>query len=173
MKRALRFSMCHFALISLATAMLLPRELAAAQTSKETPYITTADAQLRKGPGANYGVVQNIPKETRISVVGKEGSWLKVQSKHGRASGYIEDRSARPIAVAVTKSASSTGAGAYITTGEVNLREGPGTKYKVIRKVPKDTKINVVRTDGSWLRVESKTGNPPGYIDKRFAKKLP
>ena len=173
MKRLLRFSIFHFVWILMATATLLPRELSAAQTTKETPYVTTADAQLRKGPGTNYDVIQTIPKETRISVVGKEGSWLKVQSKHGRQSGYIEDRSARPIAIAVTRSDSPSTAGAYITTGEVNLREGPGTKYKVLRKIPKDTRINVVRINGNWLRVESKTGNPPGYIDKRFARKLP
>ena len=148
MKRLLRFSIFHFVWILMATATLLPRELLAAQTTKETPYVTTADAQLRKGPGTNYDVLQTIPKETKISVVGKEGSWLKVQSKHSTA-------------------------GAYITTGEVNLREGPGTKYKVLRKIPKDTRINVVRINGNWLRVESKTGNPPGYIDKRFARKLP
>jgi uncharacterized protein YraI len=152
--------------------LLLPRELNAAQTTQATPYVTTADAELRKGPGAKYDLIRTIPRDTKIDVVGKEGSWLKVQSKFGPETGYVDGQYARPIAGAATKSKTSLGPGAYITTGEVNLREGPGTKYKVLHRIPKDTRINVVRIDGDWLRVESKKGNPPGYIDKRFAQKL-
>ncbi len=173
MKFSSRVRLFEVVLIFLAATMLLRHEVSAAQTPKETPYITTGDAQLRKGPGTKYDVIRTIPKDLKISVVGKEGSWLKVQSKHGNETGYIDEHSARPIAVAITKSNSPSVPGAYMTTGEVNLREGPGTKYKVLRKIPKDTKINVVRINGNWLRVESKTGNPPGYIDKRFAKKVP
>ena len=163
----------QFILIFLATTTPLHHEAVAAQTPNEAPYVTTADAQLRKGPGGKYDVIQTIPKETKIYVVGKEGAWLKVQSKYGRQTGYIEDQYARPIATPITKSKTPAGPGAYVTTGEVVLREGPGTKYKVLRKIPRDTKINVLRIDGNWLRVESKSGNPSGYIDKRFAQKLP
>jgi uncharacterized protein YgiM (DUF1202 family) len=150
----------------------LRHEATAAETTKETPYVTTADAELRKGPGAKYDLIRTIPRDTKIDVVSKEGAWLKVQSKYGQETGYVDGQYARPIAGAATKSKTSLGPGAYITTGEVNLREGPGTKFKVLRRVPKDTRINVVRIDGDWLRVESKKGNPPGYIDKRFAEKM-
>ena len=158
-------------LILLVTTTLFRHEVFAAQTTQETPYITTADTQLRKGPGAKYAAIRTIPRDTTINVVGKEGLWLKVQSKQGKEPGYIDEQYARPIAT--TRSNNPSGPGAYVTTGEVVLREGPGTKFKVLRKIPKDTRINVVRIDGNWLRVESKTGNPSGYIDKRFAQKLP
>jgi len=153
--------------------LALRQEAAAAETTKETPYVTTADVELRKGPGAKYDIIRTIPRDTKIDVVGKKESWLKVQSKYGRETGYVDGQYARPVAGATTKSKTSLGPGAYVTTGEVNLREGPGTKYKVLRRIPKDTRINVVRIDGNWLRVESKKGNPSGYIDKRFAEKLP
>jgi uncharacterized protein YgiM (DUF1202 family) len=163
----------EFFLFFLPAIMLVPHEVTAAQTTNETPYITTADTQLRKGPGTRYDAIRTLPKDFKINVVGKEGSWLKVQSKYGRETGYIDGQYARPIAVAITKSNTTPGPGVYVTTGEVNLREGPGTKHKVLSRIPKNTKINVVRIDGNWLRVESKKGNPPGYIDKRFAQKLP
>jgi uncharacterized protein YgiM (DUF1202 family) len=176
MHSSLHIEKLYLVLILLTAAIFVGNHALAAESSTETPYVTTIEAKLRKGPGAKYDVIQTIPKETRISVVGKEGAWLKVQSKHGREPGYIEASTARPIAVAVTKADSPAGpatAGAYITTGEVNLREGAGTKFKVLRKIPKDTRITVTRVEGNWLRVESKTGNPPGYIDKRFARQLP
>jgi len=166
-----RLSIFRLILILLIT-ILLRQELSAAQTTQETPYITTANTELRKGPGAQYKVIQMIPQDVKINVVSKEGSWLRVKSKYGRETGYVDGRYARPIATPIASTPSST-VGAFVTTGEVNLREGPGTKYKVLRKIPKGTKINVIRIDGNWLRVESKTGNPSGYIDKRFARKLP
>jgi uncharacterized protein YraI len=159
-------------ILLLPVTTLLRQQASAAQTPKEIPYITTANTELRKGPGAKYKVIQMIPQDVKINVVGKEGSWLTVQSKYGRETGYVDGQYARPIATPTTPTTSSA-AGAFVTTGEVNLREGPGTKYKVLRKIPKGTKINVTRIDGDWLRVESKTGNPSGYIDKRFAKRLP
>jgi uncharacterized protein YraI len=140
-------------------------------TLSAAEYITMTDAQLRNGPGANYTVIRTIPKDFKINVVRREGTWLRVESKHGNESGYIDERQARPLAAAA-KSTTSSVSGSYITTGEVNLREGAGTKYKVLRRIPKGTRVNVVRAEGNWLRVESKTGNPPGYIDKRFARRV-
>src|SRR5919106_3108158 len=65
-----------------------------AQTTRGT-YTTTADVPLRAGPGANHPVITTLPKGIKINVVGKEGYWLKVESKHGGKPGYIEQRFAR------------------------------------------------------------------------------
>jgi N-acetylmuramoyl-L-alanine amidase len=134
-------------------------------------YITTADVQVRRGPGSNFDAIATIPKGIKVQVTGRDGDWLRVQSKHGNQPGYIYEQFARPIDAQITKDTARSHASSYLTTSEVNLREGPGTKHKVIRKLPKGTKINVVGAAGNWLRVESKLGNPPGYLDKRFARK--
>jgi hypothetical protein len=34
----------------------------------------------------------------------------------------------------------------------------------VISRIGKGTRINVVRSDGDWLEVMSRRGNPPGFI---------
>jgi hypothetical protein len=36
-----------------------------------------------------------------------------------------------------------------------------------VARIPADIKVNVVRAEGDWLRVESKKGGKPGYVDKR------
>lgn len=133
-------------------------------------YVTTTTVNVRQGPGTEYRVVATIPADIRIHVVGREGYWLKVQSKHGNPPGYIDDRYARPLenpSPAMTPAAE----GWYLTTDEVNLREGPGLHYRVLSTIPKGIKIYVAGAQGDWLRVESKHGKPPGYIDKRFAQR--
>ena len=60
--------------------------------------------------------------------------------------------------------------GSYETTAEVPLREGPGNFHKIITTLPKGIKITVVGKEGYWLKVESKQGNKPGYVDASLAK---
>ena len=58
----------------------------------------------------------------------------------------------------------------YVTTRDVNLRSGPGTQYKIITEIKEGTKVNVAGREGEWLRVVSKSGKPPGYIQEKYAR---
>ncbi|MGH7825044.1 MAG: SH3 domain-containing protein [Candidatus Binatia bacterium] len=145
-----------------------------AQGTKGT-FITTADVQVRKGPGANHAVVTTIPKGIKINVVGREGYWLKIESKHGNQPGYIDEQFARPLdtqQASQSKTAAAPVAGPYRTLTDVDLREGPGKQHRIMAKLPAGIKVNVVRADGDWLRIESKRGNKPGYLEKRSVERL-
>ena len=140
-----------------------------AQSTKGS-YTTTADVPLRSGPEANHEVIATLPKGIQINVVEKEGYWLKVESKHGGKPGYIDEQFAtRDTTTKPVKSNATTTsvAGTYRTLREIELRQGPGTKYPSVAKVPADITVNVVRAEGYWLRVESKKGGKPGYLEKR------
>jgi uncharacterized protein YgiM (DUF1202 family) len=133
-------------------------------------YETTADVPLREGPGNYHKVVTTLPKGIQINVVGKEGFWLKVESKHGGKPGYIDEQFARPAVAAATPAAPSSPtsvAGPYRTLREIDLRETPTANARVVTRLPADIKVNVIRSEGDWLRVESKKGSKPGYVDKR------
>lgn len=140
-----------------------------AQTTRGA-YTTTADVPLRSGPGNFHEVVTTLPKGININVVGKEGFWLKIESKHGDKPGYIDEQFAKPLTTepaAQTSASTNPIAGPYRTLKELDLHEGPGTKYPTVARVPADVKVNVLRAEGDWLRVESKQGGKPGYVDKR------
>lgn len=137
-----------------------------AQQAKSS-YETTADVPLREGPGNFHKIITTLPKGIKINVVGKEGYWLKVESSQGGKPGYIDDQFARPAIVAAAPSASTTIAGPYRTLRELDLRETPSVNARMVTRLPADIKVNVVRAEGDWLRVESKRGGKPGYVDKR------
>jgi uncharacterized protein YgiM (DUF1202 family) len=42
----------------------------------------------------------------------------------------------------------------------------------VVAEIKKGTKINVVDEEKGWLRVESRRGNKPGYVEASIAKPL-
>jgi uncharacterized protein YgiM (DUF1202 family) len=159
--------------LSLLLGVFLGFAEAAAAQSPPGTYLTTADVHVRRGPGTNYEVVATIPKGIEVNVVGREGEWLRVESKHGNKPGYIHGNYARPLQgqpAAQSKTIPSI-AGPYRTLRETDLRDGPGLNYKVVAKLPAEIKIQVTRAEGDWLRVESKRGNQPGYVEKQSVER--
>jgi uncharacterized protein YraI len=161
-------------LITLLSAPSFFSDAVHAQSTRGT-YTTTADVPLRAGPGTNHPVITTLPKDIKINVVAKEGYWLKVESKHGGKSGYIDEKFARPETTAQTSppkpTTTASAAGSYRTLKDVDLRDGPGTKYKTVATLPAGIKVNVVRAEGDWLRVESKKGGKPGYVEKKSVER--
>jgi uncharacterized protein YgiM (DUF1202 family) len=50
------------------------------------------------------------------------------------------------------------------------LRSGPGLHYPVVADIEKGTAINVVDEEKGWLRIESRKGRQPGYIEASLAR---
>jgi hypothetical protein len=48
--------------------------------------------------------------------------------------------------------------------------EDPSGSSRVLSQIGPGTRINVVRSNGEWLEVRSKQGNPPGFIRLDDAK---
>lgn len=142
----------------------------AALLEQSQPYITTRDVSVRSGPGNQYKIVAEIKSGTKVNVAGREAGWLKIVSKHGNPPGYINEKDARPLAEQA-KPAPPPVQGPYMTTEETYVREGAGLHYKVVAKIPKGVKVHVVGAEGDWLKVQSKHGNPPGYIEKKSAQR--
>jgi hypothetical protein len=54
--------------------------------------------------------------------------------------------------------------GVYQTTRATSVYEGPSSAARVVSQISRGTRINVVSSAGDWLQVQSKHGNPPGYV---------
>ena len=53
---------------------------------------------------------------------------------------------------------------------DTQVRSGPGLHYPSLADIAKGTKLNVVDEEKGWLKVESKRGNKPGYVEASLAK---
>jgi hypothetical protein len=54
--------------------------------------------------------------------------------------------------------------GVYETVRQTSVYDDPSTSGRVLSRISKGTKIDVVRSVGDWLEVRSKHGNPSGFI---------
>lgn len=136
------------------------------------PYVTTADAKVKAGPGAQFRTIAQIPRNAKVQVVGKDGDWLLIVSKKGNAPGFIESALVQPSLGEESESPAPKVEGRFEALTNTQLRSGPGLHYPVVADISKGTKLNVVAEEHGWLKVESKRGNKPGYLDATFARSL-
>ncbi|MGH7816911.1 MAG: SH3 domain-containing protein [Candidatus Binatia bacterium] len=137
------------------------------------PYVTIENTKVRAGPGPQFRVLADIPRDARLTAVGRDGEWVLIVSKKGNAPGFVAMASVRAWD-GKTREVADGGARSenkYQTVANTPLRSGPGLEYPVVTDLTKGTRINVVEKENGWLRVESKQeGRKPGYVDASYAR---
>ena len=60
--------------------------------------------------------------------------------------------------------------GSYLNvkSANLNLREGPGTKYKIIEKLNNKSILTFIESSGSWLKVKVKKTKTIGYVYHKY-----
>jgi uncharacterized protein YraI len=119
---------------------------------------TTANLNMRSGPGTGYSIVKTIPKGTAVEVTGSSGTWKKViyGSYTGWCSGsYLTAASApAPVAPAPAPVVTAPSEKTYMkTTANLNMRSGAGTGYGIIKVIPKGTTVEVIGSSSYWKKV--------------------
>jgi uncharacterized protein YgiM (DUF1202 family) len=124
------------------------------------PYITVASTKVRTGPGPQFRATGEVPPRAKVHVVGRDGDWVLIVSKKGNIPGEGEEIATGDAIVG----------GKYEILANTRLHSGPGLHYPVVAEVSKGTIINVVEEDKGWIKVESRRGKQPGYIESSLAK---
>ena len=136
------------------------------------PFVTTENTRVRSGPGSQFRTIAQIAPDAKVQVVGRDGDWLLIVSKVGNPPGYIDINSVKPATGKEKESTSLPVEGKYETTADTYVRGGPSIGHPVLADVKKGTILNVVGEENGWLKVESKTGKPPGYVDAKVTRPL-
>jgi uncharacterized protein YgiM (DUF1202 family) len=139
-------------------------------TQQMRPYVTTESTKVKTGPGTEFRTIAEIKPNSRINVVGKDGDWVLIVSKKGNAPGFVEIASVKPSMGEEQESTAIPVEGKYEVLVNTQVRSGPGLHYPVLANIPKGTAINVVNEEKGWLRVESKRGKQPGYVEANLTR---
>src|SRR4029453_6372202 len=135
------------------------------------PYVTIENTKLRTGPGLQFRTISEIRRDAKVQVVGRDGDWVLIVSKKGNPPGYIEMTAIEPSSGDEKPESSAPPVeGKYESLVDTRVHSGPGLHYPVVAEIKKGTKINVVDEEKGWLKVESKRGNKPGYVEASIAK---
>ena len=140
----------------------------------------TADVNLRRGAGTNYGVIKVIGTGTTVTVTDASNSqWYKVKLSDG-TEGYLFSEylkvtsgnidSVKPSATPTPTPAPNNGTVQAKTTSDLNVRKGPGTSYGIVKVIDMNVTVTVTEaTNSNWYKVKLSDGTE-GYLAAQYLK---
>lgn len=122
----------------------------------------TYDVNFRSGPSTSYAIISTLPKDTYLlkldSTKDQNGTlWFKVYDFNNNKTGYIASYLLTNSGITFTsEDANFT---VLVSVDYLNVRSGPGTVFNLVKRIQKDTKLNVIkiikRNDGEvWYKYE-------------------
>ena len=130
---------------------------------------TTASVNLRSGASTSTAVITTLGKGTKLTAMGVNGSFYLVQTANG-TQGYVSGKylSTSKVSGGSASSGSASYATKTVTASYVNMREGGGLSYDVIKVLPYGTKVSVLYKGNYWTRVSH--NGVTGWIKNTYLK---
>jgi SH3-like domain-containing protein len=106
-------------------------------------------ANVRSGPGKNHEILWSAGKYYPVDIIKKSGNWYRIRDFEGD-TGWIYRRLLKKIPAIV------------------NVREGPGTSFRVLFQAEKGVSFKLLKRKKKWLKVQHADGEV-GWIHKSLA----
>lgn len=121
-----------------------PSESTENDTMKKTMYVTAnSGLNVRSGAGTGYKIVDGLSKGTKVTVYEESNGWSRIGSGRWVCSQYL-----------ASSNSSSKKKTMYVSANiGLNVRTGAGTSYRVIKALPKGTKVTVYEEKNGWARI--------------------
>ena len=123
---------------------------AAAAVQARMVSIAGTRVNMRSGPGTRYPAQWELGSGFPLKVLGREGKWLRVIDFEGDSGWVFSRLTSKKPTVIVSKKL-------------VNIRRGPGTKYRVVGTAAYGTVLKLLKRGKGWVRVQH-SGNRIGWI---------
>jgi SH3-like domain-containing protein len=102
-------------------------------------------ANIRSGPGTNHEILWSVGKYYPVDTVKKSGNWYKIRDFEDD-EGWVFHSLLKKIPTVIVKAPL------------INVREGPGTKSRVVFQAEKGVSFKRVGKKGNWLKVQHADG---------------
>lgn len=143
------------------------------------------DSNIYILPLINANIIQNVKKDSKISIIAKTNGWSYVETDE--VTGWIRQDILVDINVTSSDTTTTnpnkdtdkqkneletpseiqiTTKTMYVNTSSIYVRKGPGTENEVIDTLILNNKVKVVAENGDWYKVE--VAGKTGYIAKRL-----
>jgi SH3-like domain-containing protein len=103
-------------------------------------------ANIRSGPGTNFDILWQVQKYHPILTLKMEGAWYQFKDFENDR-GWIHKSLVADIPAVITARA------------KCNVRQGPGTGYKIAFTVENGVPFRVLDRRGKWLKVQHADGD--------------
>lgn len=160
MKKNTKFVVRIFSFLLAAILLVSPLTLgmeahAADETVIKTGTTTASYLFVRSGAGSTYKSVSGLWRGTPVEILEEKGGWYRIDSGW-ISSDYVKvdgaASSVSPSTTPTTSTSAKTG-NATVTASLLFVRKDPSTNYSAVGMLRKGDRIEVLETNGNWLKV--------------------
>ncbi|MCI1858245.1 MAG: SH3 domain-containing protein [Sporolactobacillus sp.] len=134
-------------------------------------YVTATALNVRTGPSTKYKRVKVLRHNAKVTVTSTRSGWYGI--KDGGKTRYVSAKYIKkgnpPAAKKPAKKSSFKSFAGYVTATALNVRTGPGTKYKRVKVLRHNAKVTVTSTRSGWYGI--KDGGKKRYVSAKYIKK--
>lgn len=109
-------------------------------------------ANVRSGPGTSHEILWSVGKYYPVDIIKRSGNWYQVRDFEGDI-GWIYRSLLKKISAVIVKGTI------------VNIREGPGTGFRVLFQAEKGVSFKILNREKKWVKVQHADGEV-GWIHK-------
>ncbi|MEG1893497.1 MAG: SH3 domain-containing protein [Clostridia bacterium] len=139
-----------------------PTPSATPGTSTQTGIITGVGVNFRSGPSTGAKSLGKLAKDTGLGMISTHGDWCYVLI--GSQYGYVYKDYVKLTGIS---GGNTDGKGKGVTTGGVNLRNGPSTQYASLGILAKGTQLTITGSINGWYSVTTTAGKS-GYVSGKY-----
>ncbi|MCF3592524.1 SH3 domain-containing protein [Rhodobacteraceae bacterium LMO-12] len=150
----------------IATVLMICFAIAAGAETRMVNSPGDGYLNLRTGPGSEYQIVQRMGHGSRVDVLETKGSWSRVRQQANGAEGWAFRKYLVPEkARSVKRTVYSPG------DGFLNMRTGPGSEFKIMRRMYHGDQVDILERKGSWVRVYHPRTGAKGWAFEKYLRK--
>jgi SH3-like domain-containing protein len=124
----------------------------AVEASAKRLVVSVKRANVRSGPGTNHDILLSVETYYPFDVLKKSGRWYRLRDFEGDV-GWMHGSLLRQIPAVIVKAPL------------INVREKPGTNYKISFQAERGVCCKRLGQKGKWLKVQHADGEV-GWIHK-------
>lgn len=129
-----------------------------------TRYVATQSSNLNVRATAGGTIISSLAKGVAVNVVETDGAWSRITSPvNGWVStGYLS--STQPSTTITTTTSGIPISGTVRVNTSLNVRTGPGTKYKYVKSLYNGNSVYIYESRNGWYRIGTNLWVSATYI---------
>ena len=133
--------------------------------------VTAGTLNVRSGPGTIYAINRTVSKGGVYTIIEEQGSWGRLLS----GAGWISLNYTEKVDMSQSEVNHTPGKLPYwarVTADTLNVREGPGTGYKIITSIHRPKIYTIIEERGDWGLLKSFSANRNGWINLNYVERV-
>ncbi|WP_163192588.1 N-acetylmuramoyl-L-alanine amidase [Clostridium thermarum] len=150
---------------------------ASTKSSANIGIVTVSSLAVRSGPDTKYSIIGGLRTNEKVSIISLNAGWYKINFRNSIgyvSQSYVKTDHIIPQQSAVQHSSNTSYYSTnvlekklgYVSASALNVRNGPGTTYNVVKVLYRGEEVRILETQKDWMKISQ--NNSTGWVSAEF-----